>query len=731
MKNRLLAGIAVSVLLFSTGVSFLLAVVPKQWDIRSMEDWLKGKSTGISISSDGYLSLAPKDEKIEAPAEEFYMSFLVDQEGVIYLGTGHGGKVYRIGRDGKAELFFQAAEMDVTCLAKDGKGNLFAATSPNGKIYRISAKDKGEEFFNPAERYIWDMAFTDSGLMWAAVGESGGIYAITPQGEGRMIFKAEDNHILCLTKSATGEFIAGSGGKGLVYKISAEGKASVVFETPYEEVRSIAIDDEGMIYAAVSGAAAVSKAEAAGAAPAEAPVRIETGVSITVSASAPAPAGERARPAEEKPAVKAGGAVYLISRSGVGQILWESPEEMVYSLLLDREKDRIIFGTGGNGRLYSVDKNHKSSLLLQFDSEQVYRIISLTGRIRIIANNPCYLGDVLPEQRFTGEYLSQVLDSGIVSDWGRIMRQAEVPAGTVLQFQTRSGNTAQPNSTWSDWSPFYQKEEEQILSPRGRFLQFKALFKTQSGQVSPLLNRLLAFYLQANAAPFFTRLEILKPNEIYLKLPVQEDVILGAEKNLRDPQKETDELNITYLRKKSERKGLRTVTWEASDRNGDDLEYGVSIRRDGEKEWRRLQDGIRETVFAFDTFNFPDGTYFLRLEASDVPTNPAGIALKSEKETRAFVIDNSQPVFKNFSAVKSGAALQIEFQAEDSYSAIEEVRYLVRPGEWRVVFPVDGICDSKNERFKFTVTLPPAADNLISVRARDGHGNVGVHRQVF
>jgi hypothetical protein len=71
------------------------------------------------------------------------------------------------------------------------------------------------------------------------------------------------------------------------------------------------------------------------------------------------------------------------------------------------------------------------------------------------------------------------------------------------------------------------------------------------------------------------------------------------------------------------------------------------------------------------------------------------------------------------------------FQAEDSFSSIEEVEYLVRPGVWRVVFPVDGICDAKQESFKFQVPLPPNADNLISIRVTDRHHNVGVFRQVF
>jgi len=208
MRKMSLFGILWAVALCLT----LQAVVPQKWELQTKEDFLKGKLGGVSVSDEGVLALAPKEEKIASPIEEFYLSVLLAPEGVTYLGTGHGGKVYRIAKDGKADLYFQAPEMDVTCLALDQKGALYAGTSPNGKIYKITEKSKGETFFDPAEKYIWDLVFMDSGRLWAAVGETGGIYEISPQGEGRIIFKAEENHILCLRKDGRGGVLAGSGG---------------------------------------------------------------------------------------------------------------------------------------------------------------------------------------------------------------------------------------------------------------------------------------------------------------------------------------------------------------------------------------------------------------------------------------------------------------------------------------------------------------------------------------
>jgi hypothetical protein len=717
------------ILWVAVSVLFLEAVVPQKWELRSREDFLKGKLGGVSVSNEGVLALAPKEDKIASPTEEFYLSVLLTPDGVTYLGTGHGGKVYRIGKDGKAELYFQAPEMDVTCLLLDRKGALYAGTSPNGKIYKITDKTKGEAFFDPAEKYIWDLELMDSGQLWAAVGETGGIYEVSPQGEGRMIFKTSENHILCLRKDG-GDILAGSGGNGVVYRISPVGRASVVFETPYEEVRSLALDRDGLIYAAASGAPSKSKKEDV---PAVQP-RSDAAVSVTVSSVSvpglPGTSGSDSLQALSSPQ-KESGALYRISGDGMAKMLWSSGDEMVYTLVWKADDQKVIFGTGPKGRIYSLDRDEKVSLLLQEDSEQVYQLVPLDSKVYVLSNNPCYLGQLLTEQRFSGEYLSSVLDARTLASWGRIAWDGSADAGTSLQLQTRSGNTFEPNAAWSEWSPPYQKKEEQVLSPKARFLQVRALFKTQTGKVSPVVSRLTVFYLQTNIAPALTRLEFLKPNEVFLKLPEQEDVILGVEKNLAEQAPKKDDLKVSFPAKKTERKGFQTIVWDASDENGDTLSYTISLRKEGETEWRVIQDGWAETLYAFDTLSYPDGTYSVKIAASDAPSNPTGLDLRSEKVGPPLVIDNSLPVIKSFTAVRNGAAIDISFQAEDAYSSIEEVKWLVRPGEWRVVFPVDGISDSRSETFKFSAKIPSGAENLITVRVKDSYGNVGVFRQNY
>ncbi len=700
----------------------LLGVVPQKWEMRSKDEFLKGKLNGVSISYEGVLSLSPKEEQVDAPVEEFYLSHLLTQQGEIFLGTGHAGKIYKIGKSGTPELYFQAPEMDIYCLAQDKKGNLYAGTSPNGKIYKITGKGKGSSFFNPREKYIWDLFFSDRGVLLAAVGETGGIYEINTEGEGRQVLRAEENHVLCIEKDVNQDIIAGTGGRGRVYRISKGKRPSILFESSYEEVRSLALDKEGNVFAAAGGKIISPKKEIG----LPITVKAETDARITVTPTSVL-SEEMLLSSQKQP-----GALFKVNSQGIVKKIWQSSDELIYSLSWDGTEEKLLFGTGDKGRIYSVDRNEKISLLIQKDSAQVYSLLLFDKKIYMLSNNPPSLSIVHPEQMLTGNYLSQVIDTRTVSSWGRIEWESEVPSGCNLQFQTRSGNSNRPNVTWSDWSPPYQKKEgEQILSPRARYLQLRVMFKTQSGKVSPLLRKVSLYYLQTNLAPEITKLTLLPANVVYLKPPIQTEVIWGLDTHISEKSKDQEEAEALIVPKKAERKGFQTAVWAANDENGDSLNYSISIRKEDENNWRLLKENWTEPTYAFDTLSLPDGVYLLKVVGSDSPSNPSGMELTAEKVTRPLIIDNSLPTIKNFKVNRERNKLLVTFIAEDLMSSIQEVKYLVRPNEWKSIFPQDGICDSRQESFRISITLPPRFDNLITVKVRDRHGNIGVHRHTF
>lgn len=716
------------------------AVAPQKWAFRGADEFLRGKFDGISLTSDAVLALAPREDKMDGPAEDFYLSFLPAADGSAFVGTGHNGRVYRLTKEGKAERYAQFPEMDVTCLALDVKGILYAGTSPNGKVYKVSGPGKAEVFFDPSERYVWSLAFApDNGHLMAAVGESGGIYEILPEGEGRMVFRAPENHVLCLKFDRNGDIVAGTGGAGMVYRVARSGKAAVIFETGFEEVRSLALDLDGNLYAAAGGASSRSRRDESAPAPAGRDAEVSVAVTaVAVAAAAPAPAAPAPAPGGKTSASAPAtgrdpGALFRIGPDGVARRLWSSADEMIYSLFWNETEKKVTFGTGPKGRLYVVDKEERTTLLLQKTSEQIYALEPVGVRTYLLAGNPAQLSVLYPDKRLSGEYLSPVLDARLVSGWGRISWAGELPQGSTILFQTRSGNAYEPGPGWSEWSPPYSKADgEQVLSPKGRYLQFKAAFKAIASPSGPTLSKLAIFYLQTNVAPAVTRVDALPPNEVYLKLPLdQDEVILGVERRSPDPAPKKDEALRQALTKKAERKGYQTIDWDADDDNGDTLAFTIAIRQEGDKAWRVLEERWPETLYAFNTVNFPDGVYALKVTASDLPSNPPDLEKRGEKTTPPLTIDNTPPALKNFQAVRAGGELAVSFAAEDALSGIKDVRYLVRPDEWRMVFPEDGICDSRQESFKFKAAIPAGHDGLITILVKDAAGNVLTFKQAF
>ena len=46
----------------------------------------------------------------------------------------------------------------------------------------------------------------------------------------------------------------------------------------------------------------------------------------------------------------------------------------------------------------------------------------------------------------------------------------------------------------------------------------------------------------------------------------------------------------------------------------------------------------------------PDGAYYLKIVASDAPSNPPAVALKTERESERFEVDNTPPAIEHLEA---------------------------------------------------------------------------------
>jgi hypothetical protein len=190
----------------------------------------------------------------------------------------------------------------------------------------------------------------------------------------------------------------------------------------------------------------------------------------------------------------------------------------------------------------------------------------------------------------------------------------------------------------------------------------------------------------------------------------------------------------------TQQKGYQTVLWTAHDDNDDELRYEVYFRGENEREWKLLKDKLEQKFYSWDTTTLPDGAYYLKIVASDAPSNPPALALKAERESERFEVDNTPPVIEhlqvNGATTSFGTQPRIQttlvsFTARDAASSIERAQYSVDGGEWILVTPQGGINDAPEEHYEFSTTVLAPGEHSIAVRAYDHFENVGTAKTTF
>jgi hypothetical protein len=177
--------------------------------------------------------------------------------------------------------------------------------------------------------------------------------------------------------------------------------------------------------------------------------------------------------------------------------------------------------------------------------------------------------------------------------------------------------------------------------------------------------------------------------------------------------------------------GLCTVAWEASDPNQDQLDYSVSIRSEHEKEWTTLVAKSQETFFSFDTTGFHEGFYYVKVAASDEPSNPPEIARTTEETSEAFLIDNTPPVLTVKSQQIDKNRARIGVEAVDGASVIESASYSLDGKDEVAVRPETLIFDSTREKFVIELTDLINGPHSLLFRAADEAGNASVLKLNF
>jgi hypothetical protein len=729
-RRALVVGSAFAVL-----TTLPLLATPGFWHAATQADFLRGEVEQLSIDEHGRLMLGPEIRRLHEAGVPFVWTMLPGPDESVFLGTGNEGKVVRVDRAGVGSVFFDSSEMEVHALADAPSGGLYVGTSPDGRVYKLDAKGQSTPFFDPGDKYIWSMTADAKGNLYVATGDKGVVYRVTPDGKGAPFFTTKTTHAISLATDSSGRLLVGTGSPGRVFRVEPDGKGFLLLDTSHQEIRSLRVDPKGVIYvAAQTGRPAQGGDSTPFPTPPEppppAPVpQVSTEITaiavIDLPVTPQAPPTPAPRPDSRNPT----GAVYRILPDGLWDQLWESRDDAPYDVAVDAD-GALIVSTGGNGKIFRLSgEPMRPTLLTSVTAQQATTIHRTAARTLIATANPGQLLMLSAGRAERGTYDSEVKDARMVATWGSISWRSSTPTATSVEVRTRSGNTKTPDEAWSPWSaPYTNANGSSITSPKARYLQWRAVL-TGKGE-SPILTSVTAAYLQRNVRPEVDSVTVHPPGVVFQKpFSTGEAEIAGfdddpVEKRMTGTNGNAPQGPTPALGRRTYEKGLQTFVWKASDENGDELSFDVLYRREGETAWKTLKSGTTESILVWDTATAPNGSYVVKVVASDHKSNAADTTLKGERESTSFDVDNSPPAVALGAPRREAGVIVIPVDIRDSDSAITRVEYSIDAQRWQSAFPQDGILDGRYEQCLLRFD-PAVAGRTLVIRATDSMNNVG------
>ncbi|MBK6519188.1 MAG: hypothetical protein IPG04_34885 [Polyangiaceae bacterium] len=652
------------------------AVGTRTFDLATIDDLGAGDLTNVSVDSRGQVRPGLAYGKTAVSDAQTAWGSVLLPDGSILLGTGNEGKIIRVA-GGQVEVAATTGQMAVTSLAIAWGGDVVAGSFPNGKLYRLpKGQGKGEaakEMPTKLEgvEYIWALAYDDkSKSLYAATGPEGKVLRIDDSGKAQVHFDAEDAHITSLALGPDGKVYCGTAGKALLYRIDAPGRAAVVHDFDAEDVSAIAIAKDGTVWAAANkyGGGFSMPGKGGG-----------TGV----------PGPSYSRPS------KAGEGVLYRFVGGVGESMMENRKAHIMALSLSDDGLPYI-GLGGDGRIMTVSADHLERVVADTEERQITSLVMSGKKRYFIGSDPVVIHEVTGEGGKDAVWTSKVLDAGLPAEFGQLSWRSD---GTgAVELETRTGNTQEPDATWSAWSKPLTTPGKPG-SPKGRYAQIRARLSKDAA-----FGELRFHFVTDNVRAVLTN--------------------VSAEGRAQRSGKLQQGLSSSGGKAPKPSSNV-SLKWEVDNPDKDELRYRVFYRQEGQTQWRdalKPADVFTRSDLDWDTSSLPEGLYRIRVEATDELVNPPDRITKHELESGLVLVDNTAPLFKSLAL--NGRKLSGE--VADGLGPILRIELsLAGTDDWRPVFPTDGIFDQASEKFDADVSaLIPPGSKLVGVRAYDQAGNV-------
>ena len=710
------------------GVTCLAVPAESRVRIYSMQSraaFLAGTLDGIGLDSLGTLRLADQVERLTEVSEPFLLSAASHPDGWV-VGTGNGGRVLLVDRQGATSVLFEAPEPEIFAVFVAQDGVVFAGSSPNGKVYRIEAGE-ATVYFDPEQTYIWDLERGAAGTLLVATGTEGKLFEVQAPGQGKVLFDTQDTHLRSLKALANGQVLMGTAGEGLILRLDPGGSVRTLYDASQPEVVAFAADPDGSCYAAVlaSEASLVSLGQTAGESSEDDERASEGGEEageVTVQITVSAEGSDEPETVGSRPSGFQGprSEILRISPEGLVESLAGFEEETVYTVAWHR--DRLWVGTGLEGKVYSF-RDGKPVLEKDVDERQVVVLLDDDPGPAFATTNAAAVYRISGRTERRGVYTSPTLDAQQFSTFGNLRWQGKTPQGSRVRFSLRSGMSSDPDRTWSAWTAWQSGMEVPLAQmPAGRYFQWRAELEADGGE-SPSLSEILISYKQANLPPRIESLTVLEPGQVLVPAnfnpaqqvyePVHPDrqgifTVLEA-------GAPTENRRLKTLWKK----GYRTLRWKSEDPNEDDMFANLEFRRaDGDGgQWLPMAEDLTDTHHSFDATALPDGRYRFRLRVRDRLQSDDSDVQEAEVISEPVLVDHSVPVLVGVERRAAG----LEVEVEDRLSPLRSAEVSLDAGEWMPASPVDGLLDGQHERLLLDL---PDSGKLVLLRLMDAAFNV-------
>lgn len=629
-------------------------------------------------------------------------SFVIDTAETFEKGKLEGTAVHASGMLTRAVTTERTSIEEVPVAYASAVGPdqaIYVGTGNEGAVYRVDAQ--GPKLFADTDAaLITSLVWVDRTL-YAASMPGGRVFAIDDKGKVREHARLEGaDHVWAIGFDPRSKLLyAATGPEGKLFSVNLKGESKLIHDDAAEHLLSLDLDAQGRVYVGTSNGARLLRIEGGKASvlydfPGQEITALDVGKSGVVVAAnefpePPPPGGAdnnkdaaTARLRRPKPGK---GRVYKLSADGQLSDLFGSDNGHISALEFGEDERSVQIGLAQEGRIVRVDERGARALWADADERQVVAL-ALTGKApHFVTSDGVAVYRVRAGDK-EGTWTSAVLDARVPARFGEL----SVRARGVVRWATRSGNTEKPDDSWSAWSA-ESSEAAPIRSPGARFLQVRA---TLVGDAE--LYGLSAYYLPQNQPARVRNIRVRPPKANTAK-------------------GESAPVHHSQL----------TLAWDVDNPDDDRLRYRVFYRREGHSQFLpalREHERLEQPSYDWETRTLPDGYYRVRVEVSDELSNPEPFVLRTDAYSGPLRVDNHAPEIRGLKV----QGKRLVGEVHDALGPVQALEISVDGAPFKPIAPVDGMLDTRSERFEVELSSLAPGAHVIAVRATDAAHNVGV-----